>query len=187
MKKLMIMFVAMAMAVCANAASVTWVSGGLVDHTGTLLAKSADYTAQVYFFADAFGTTDISTDFAGTLTVSKSTKMGIYSENTKSTGIASGTYYAQLMITGNEGGAGEGWSLTSEIASFTYDATKTTNHTINFLDGTGFDTATEKYSNSGINYGWVKAGGGTDGVPEPTSGLLLLVGMGALALRRKQK
>ena len=30
-------------------------------------------------------------------------------------------------------------------------------------------------------------GGGTGGVPEPTSGLLLLVGAGMLALRRKQK
>ena len=36
----------------------------------------------------------------------------------------------------------------------------------------------------GGSTGWAKTGGG---VPEPTSGLLLLVGAGMLALRRKQK
>ena len=34
--------------------------------------------------------------------------------------------------------------------------------------------------------GWVKAGGGGD-IPEPTSGLLLLVGGAMLALRRRQR
>ena len=33
----------------------------------------------------------------------------------------------------------------------------------------------------------VAAGGGSGGTPEPTSGLLLLVGAGILGLRRKQK
>jgi len=37
----------------------------------------------------------------------------------------------------------------------------------------------------GGSAGWAKAGGGD--IPEPTSGLLLLVGAGMLALRRKQK
>ncbi len=39
-------------------------------------------------------------------------------------------------------------------------------------------------SNFGGSTGWAKAGGD---IPEPTSGLLLLVGAGMLALRRKQK
>ena len=34
---------------------------------------------------------------------------------------------------------------------------------------------------------WKTGGGGTEGAPEPTSGLLLLIGGAMLALRRKQK
>ncbi len=43
----------------------------------------------------------------------------------------------------------------------------------------------DKNSISGLT--WTSTGGGTTDVPEPTSGLLLLVGGALLALRRKQK
>ena len=42
-------------------------------------------------------------------------------------------------------------------------------------------------SATNVASGWNAVGGGSGGVPEPTSGLLLLVGAGMLALRRKQK
>ena len=38
-----------------------------------------------------------------------------------------------------------------------------------------------------LSGGWASTSGGSEGTPEPTSGLLLLVGAGMLALRRKQK
>ena len=41
-----------------------------------------------------------------------------------------------------------------------------------------------QYSNTTVAGGWASA---TGGVPEPTSGLLLLIGGAMLALRRKQK
>ena len=60
--------------------------------------------------------------------------------------------------------------------------------TITATDDGGSDafnnTATWGSSSIGGSTGWAKAGGD---VPEPTSGLLLLVGAGMLALRRKQK
>ena len=42
-------------------------------------------------------------------------------------------------------------------------------------------------SATNVASGWSSVGGTTPDVPEPTSGLLLLVGAGMLALRRKQK
>ena len=42
-------------------------------------------------------------------------------------------------------------------------------------------------SATNVASGWSQVGGTTPDVPEPTSGLLLLVGAGMLALRRKQK
>ena len=52
--------------------------------------------------------------------------------------------------------------------------------------GTGtLDTSTSSTSHSYASFGGGSSGGG--GVPEPTSGLLLLVGGAMLALRRKQK
>ena len=60
--------------------------------------------------------------------------------------------------------------------------------TITATDDGGIDlfnsSTTWGTSSYGGSTGWAKAGGD---IPEPTSGLLLLVGAGMLALRRKQK
>ena len=60
--------------------------------------------------------------------------------------------------------------------------------TVSATDDGGVDnlnsTASWGTSSYGGATGWAKAGGD---IPEPTSGLLLLVGAGMLALRRKQK
>ena len=49
------------------------------------------------------------------------------------------------------------------------------------------DTATGSTSHTYASFGGGSGGGGGGDVPEPTSGLLLLVGAGMLALRRRQK
>ena len=56
----------------------------------------------------------------------------------------------------------------------------------NFGDKSGVTFSSARFTPSGPT-GWNTNGGGSTDVPEPTSGLLLLVGGAMIALRRKQK
>ena len=86
-------------------------------------------------------------------------------------GTATGTsYLAQLVMSDASGN-----TITSEKAAFVTDSAAEYGP-LNFSNGVGFTTETAK-----INYasGWTAA-------PEPTSGLLLLLGVAGLALKRKR-
>ena len=177
MKKLMVIAAAIAMVVSSNAASVDWSSGNLTDHTGVAnsLRNSTAYTATLFIYSDAGGTIDVTSTFGSGTQISDGTasKSGAYTGTTKDSGIASGTYYAQLVIANSE------WSLTSDLAAFTYDADAVSAKSINFGDGQGFNTSGAKIHLGGTNNGW-------SAVPEPTSGLLMLLGVAGLALRRRR-
>lgn len=172
MKKL-ITLVGAALAVgVAHAASVSWNSGlfsaGFVGPDGNSLAKSTAYTMVVSFYADAAGTELLMTSTVGTAKPN-----GAYNTSTgDSYEFANGsTYYVSAVIKANDGSA----SWEAALASFTVGATG--DATINFTTGAGFDVAGQK---------WSAAGWQTQDVPEPTSGLLMLLGVAGLALRRKR-
>ena len=75
-----------------------------------------------------------------------------------------------------------GNTLKSDVASFTVDnSSMSANASLNFYSGTGFN---ETFSGTG---GAFATAGGWTAAPEPTSGLLMLVGSGALALRRRRR
>jgi len=165
MKKLMIAFAAVALATCAQAVSVSWSATGLKDIYGTAWASSTQFTtySAVATFWDSTGATQLATS-DGTFTQKMGSFAGSWGDAAVST-----TYYAQLVITDKDGNA-----YTSEKASFTTTTSGT--RSINFATGNNFDSKTNKFADSE----WVAA-------PEPTSGLLLLLGVAGLALRRKQK
>ncbi len=175
MKKLIVAFAAIAMTVCAQAAAVTWSSGAFLDYTGELVRTSAGgYTATVAFYTfDGTDYIDVSSTFGGTLTTTTVGK-GPTMKSDTGDGMATGTYYAQLTIVSGD------WTLTSEMAVFSYNSSDLGTKILTFATGAGFATETTKFDQTSANYGW-------QSVPEPTSGLLLLIGMGALALRRKLK
>ena len=176
MKKLMTIAGAVLLAGFANAAAVSWNTGtysnGFVGPDGKTLASSTAYTMLVTFYSDAAGTTKVTESSATTAKPN-----GSYTAKTADVFESDKTYYVTAILTANDNSA----SLELPMASFTTPGTGDGN--VNFTTGAGFDSASSKWSPSS---GW-STGGGSGGVPEPTSGLLLLVGGAMLALRRKQK
>lgn len=171
MKKIMIAALAMAMAVVANAASVDWqVTGSKAQagYTAYLIAgdvvSSWESVADVQAAAVASGALAVSgrnSAVKGTATDAALTK-------------SSNFYYvlvnadaSQYAVSGSYAGS-----------TYAYDTTATPPEAAP-SEVPQFNATNATFSD------WAKADGPTGDVPEPTSGLLLLVGAAALALKRK--
>ena len=181
MKKLIIMMAAVALAACAHAAvALTWQTGtGVKDVKGNAFTTSTTgYTAAILYSTAS----DMSSvfDAGGTLSAtSYKTKGSAGFGGTTDANFGPGTYYSQITIT--EDATGATWK--SGIGSFTIADGQSSGVTVNFTTGAnmGGSSLIGDTSYSG------GSGGGGETVPEPTSGLLLLVGGALLGLRRKQK
>ena len=173
MKKLIIAAVIVCAAVVSQAAvGVTWKTGtGVKDINGNAFAngEQTDYICSILFSTEA----DMSKPFAagGTLTTSQYKTKGSAGFGNVGTGSTfdAGTYYAQLTIEYKDGR-----KYTSDIGEFTITAGATVGPTINFTTG---DNMGGKSLIGKMEY---------SGVPEPTSGLLVLLGVAGLALRRRR-
>ena len=173
MKKIMILVAAIASAIACNAASVAWGSGAVykaTDPTTKIGKNVTDYTVTVAFFTDSAGTT-AATGLTGDLSVSTS------GNGSKFTGTVDGfdgatTYYTQIVITT------AGYEAKSEIVAFTTPGTGAS--ALDYSDGTGFNGGWTGFSTANAG-AWQPAA-----VPEPTSGLLMLLGLAGLALKRKR-
>ena len=183
MKKLMCVCAAAAMAFGVQAASVDWSTGvfngpdGSSSKTGS--KYSGVYLATISVFSDAAGE-----NLLGTASSDSVKKTGVINDVVDITEPASGkttTYYTQLVIKD----IASGKELESTIGSFTWTGGDLTAPSLTFYgeDAGGFATGGAPSASSA---GWATPSSG-GGVPEPTSGLLLLVGGAMLALRRKQK
>lgn len=165
MRKLILLAVGLALTSMANAAAVKWQATAIKDINGNSIgakAESAGWSAVCTIYA-ADGSTVIGTSTDKTAAMSK------FDGSVDGTAVDT-TYYAQLVITDDKGN-----TITSEKAQFTTDSAAEYGP-LNFSTGGNFATSGAK-----INYasGWAAA-------PEPTSGLLLLLGMAGLALKRKR-
>ena len=171
MKKIIIgMFVALA-AIVSQGAAVKWNSGAVYkasDITAKVGKGATDYLVTINFFTDQAGTTAVA-GLTGDLSASTAGTGSKYS------GVADGfaassTYYGQIVITTS------GYEAKSAIYAFNTPANG--DSSLDFSDGTGFNTPfTFSTSTAGT---WQSTA-----APEPTSGLLLLLGMAGLALKRK--
>ena len=168
MKKLIMFVCAVIMAGFANAAAVQWNSGtfneGFVGPDGSSLARSTAYTVTVSFYSDATGT-----DLLTTSTATSAKPNGAFSTTTDDVFAAGSTYYVSAIIRANDG------SATWEVGLTSFTTGDTGNANLNFTTGAGFDTTGQKW-----------ASGGWQAIPEPTSGLLMLVGLAGLTLRRRR-
>ena len=181
MKKLMFMLAAAVMAVSVHAASVTWSSVAMYNAEGSKVKATA--TMYVYLVDQATydGLSDVwatygddvkaggttASNAGGTKTASLTSKASTSAPN--GTAVANTTYYAAIIATY---GTGDDMKYYAEKASVTTgdDANATYSFAAGKLD-----------SVAGAASNWQSAA-----VPEPTSGLLMLVGLAGLALRRRR-
>ena len=184
MKKLMIAFATVAMAVAANAAAVTWMSGTVLDPNGAVANKSVtaylwviDATTYDTLAANATGAAMSDAVYAayGSKTgdayaTTTTTKKGAANLLDDSKEYAAGnSAYAAILYTY---GSGDDLQFMGNVGKVTFESAmnvESAGMSLNLLGTSSTPTA------------W-----STAAVPEPTSGLLLLLGMAGLALKRKR-
>ena len=195
MKKLMIALAAVAVGVIANAASVNWEVGGIqttgdFDSPDGTEAYATGYSVYLFnnatlsqsvmagYIADAAnGGTDWSTalasksmwSFVGDSEYGGGSKNGLSADN--------GTFTGYMVILD----AGSVDAANYAFITDTYSAADNSMHVIAFntFDYENYVNALD-YSTAG------QTGSNWTAVPEPTSGLLMLLGMAGLALRRRR-
>jgi len=176
MKKIMIAVCAVAFSAVAQAAAFDWgfSSDSIVDPAGDWISGG---TASLYIDSVLVATAGQNEDYTyGSFDLSANDSSG--KVRTLSTGTISSTFEGQayqLILTYNDGT--DDWTYTYNGTSYYRAVTGAPGE-----DATNYETFTTSYAIQSSD--WVKAGPAP--TPEPTSGLLLLLGMAGLALRRRR-
>ena len=181
MKKLIVTAVAIAMGFAAQAASYSWGYEGYLNNGDGSYSAIEDTTAYL-FNADTLSQADmVAAFYAGTLDLagsaissSDATVDGVLTSDTFEYTGATSDWNAYFAIIQND----KLYISDGTVASV-LDVGESS---IMFGDQDGPSNATFANDAAYAGAGWYATGA----VPEPTSGLLMLVGLGALALRRKR-
>ena len=182
MKKLIMAVAIVCAAVATQAASIAWDANWIVDGTGTDLASGTAYLLTTGGYAMDSAIADLSagkfdaTKAEMTQDIAWSDDFGAsVSKNGASDLTGSQSFYMVIV-------SGKDFMVTDSIATSMKDIGDTY---ATFGDLSTYNDATGGYDSL---YKWqtVQEQPSTGDVPEPTSGLLLLVGAAALALKRKQ-
>ena len=182
MKKVIMCMAVAVVAACANAASFQWSAANIFNGD----AKASDVTGYL-LFADQLSVADATSALkAGKLTSVTGAAASSFAITTGAV-TASKTVFDRSDAVNNQDYDAYYVLISSDESTYFISDTRT---------ATAVDVGTATFSfgnqqNATKGVAWTKVGGvtppGPDPVPEPTSGLLLVLGGAALALRRKQK
>lgn len=192
MKRIILAVAVIGVALVAQAASVSWGSSKLFTasgETGGFSSTAINDAAKGYLF---MLTSDQYDSFLADYTANGNMKT-VYDAYKDSLGLATGTATTgkRTSVANVKTEANVGDTVYGAIIYTYHDATLDKDFYIaNIATGTVGAESGLTLSNLGTHFLGASAGtptGGWQPVPEPTSGLLLLLGMAGLALRRKQK
>lgn len=166
MKKIMILAAAIAMTFASQAASFKWTGANIYDHTGT---EKYTGTASIYAYlstktvADAVKVIDVTVS-AGTI----------------KDGTTTGYTYDWADAT-----VGEAYNfyMVIEDGDYIFDSSASTPSVVKYGTAQATSTTGILFANMATS---TQASSNWAAVPEPTSGLLLLLGVAGLALKRKR-
>ena len=185
MKKLIVAMCAAIVGLATQAASVNWSFSWATDADGNDLTTGTAYLMNVATMSTSAAeaaltakTFDVSKALA-TSSITYNDSDGAHGGGTDPVSLTGEqTFYAVIV-------SGDNYGITSPITKTMSTMGDTGVAFAELSDDSGNSYMTWKPG--GISGGSGGGGGGSGGVPEPTSGLLLLVGGAMLALRRKQK
>ncbi len=193
MKKLMMIVSSMAVACSVQAASMVWgfSSSDIMDSTGQYMGDAVQGVA--YLYLGTVTSDGKSFDTSSATYVAQSGQNGDYTfgamdpvDSDKVSSTAAGQAYSLILVEDN-GKALDSYDgnyiLVSGTSTQGADPMTSATWAI-FTNPTAYGASDWSTMTAGGGGG---GGGGQGGIPEPTSGLLLLVGGAMLALRRKQK
>ena len=167
MKKIMIACVAVAMCAITQAASVSWALSGAKDYADKNVYAITGYSAaEVVSFFESSTEADWSKALVGATSAVIGRRGSIEGA---STDVGSTIVFA---IIDSAVADGNKWLVSGDISTsgYTYEGTATPPGTLDFTMSNFTSTGTFTAA----------------AIPEPTSGLLLLLGMAGLALKRKR-
>lgn len=191
MKKAIIIALAITSSVMLNAATVNWAvsSGRLFDGNGTASTRITSGSAYLMFVTTSYTQNSLVQAFVAANGDSSATINAMTASGALATGVGqidsdsrpSGTSTYSITADGSAYFVvfNDGKMFVSYIKDAPYDLT-TGEVNIDFKDSISDASKTTINASSGYsNAGWYV-------VPEPTSGLLMLLGMAGLALKRKR-
>ena len=191
MKKLLIAAMAVCAAAFANAASVEWSTGTVYGageggngyNMDTYIDAASGFVAQLFVSATYDSTTDSLGDLVSFTSGDTATDFSEGYAYNSALSVADGdkTWYGKVIVTDLATGA----TLSSEI--FSFEVSTTAGYGEPYVGDGGMSIALANGGELDATLGaWSTSGWQAAAVPEPTSGLLLLLGVAGLALKRKR-
>lgn len=189
MKKIIIAMIAIVGSFAVNAAAINWSAAGVGSSADNALSGANQYSAYFFATADSSSQLTLTTIDAVVSTILAGGDLEALASYTKQNTYVASTGMATFSSTGN-GNFDAGTTVSGFVVILDATTLADANNYMLATDSSGNNILTKTAGSTGaMTFGWqnqTNNGSTWQAVPEPTSGLLLLLGMAGLALRRKR-